>query len=198
MSNQSVDIVFAGIPWVGGGAPLMAPALLKSIVQLEGYSAVGIDLNIEVTNHIIETFDNAKEALHVANFIAHRRSLNLEYYNNHSKFFHEQITYMAERILSYNPSHIGLSLLSTASQFCTEYLALRLRQLAPNKKIVIGGPGMTSNLTSKENTYAEYMKGLNFFQNKNLDTVSKNCINKSKQYTVDKIAPMFEAIYKKL
>lgn len=155
MPNQFVDIVFAGIPWVGGGAPLMAPGLLKSIVQLEGYSAVGIDLNSEIVNRVIETFDDIEEALHVANFIAQRRSPNLEYYNNHSKFFHEQITYMAERILSYNPSHIGLSLLSVDSQFCTEYLALRLRQLAPNKKIVIGGPGITPSLGSKENTYAE-------------------------------------------
>lgn len=152
---MSVDIVFAGMPWVGGGAPLMAPGLLKSIVQAEGYSAVGIDLNVDVVNHIIQKFDHIEEALHAVNFIAERKSPGLEYYTNHSKFFLEEITYMAERILSYDPSHIGLCLLSIDSQFFTEFLALRLRQMAPEKKIVIGGPGITDVLGSTDFSYAD-------------------------------------------
>ena len=159
---MSVDIVFAGVPWVGGGAPLMAPGLLKSIVQNEGYSAVGIDLNVDLVNRIIEKFDNVEEALHAVNFIAERKSPRLEYYNNHSRFFLEEITYMAERILSYNPSHIGLCLLSVDSQFVTEYLALRLKQMAPDKKIVVGGPGITTILGSTDYSYTESLieKGL--------------------------------------
>lgn len=145
--QNKVDIVFAGLPWVEGGTPLMAPAVLKSMVQLEGYSAVALDLNIEFTNRLTEKFDNIQDCIDLTNFLVFGNYEDINLKHKIFESFCQEIDHMAERILSYDSKHIGLCLLSMHSQFCTEYLALRIRALDPTKKIVIGGPGLNESIT---------------------------------------------------
>ena len=47
------DILFTTVPYTDTDEPLMSPAVLKAIAQSAGYSAVAIDLNIELVNEFL-------------------------------------------------------------------------------------------------------------------------------------------------
>jgi glycosyltransferase involved in cell wall biosynthesis len=50
----------------------------------------------------------------------------------------------------------------------------------------------------QKNNFNEYKKGINFFKSQDQQIILKNCINKSKEYSITKIGAMFEKIYLKL
>jgi radical SAM superfamily enzyme YgiQ (UPF0313 family) len=60
----------------------------------------------------------------------------------------ELLDFMTNRILAHDPQWVCLSLLTYLSQITTRWLCFRLRQRAPDLKIVIGGPGAAVSLKS--------------------------------------------------
>jgi radical SAM superfamily enzyme YgiQ (UPF0313 family) len=145
------DIVFAAVPHTNTNEPTMAPALLKSIAVKHGYSSIALDLNIEIINilkhhkkesELVDFFIFAKENPELADDVA------------------ELIDYSAKRILSYQPKIIGLSLLTYRSQIFTLWLSIKLKMLAPETPIIIGGPGIKNFLISTDNNFCEYAKSL--------------------------------------
>jgi len=157
--QNKVDIVFAGLPWVADGSPMMAPAVLKSIVEQEGYSSVSLDLNISFFKRMLELHSNDEDLIH---FTVSHKITKREDTPKIVNLFSEEISYMAEQILSYDPTHIGLTVFSMDSRIVTKYLTFRLRQLAPEKKIVIGGPGLSTTMGDNHSDFAEelYQLGL--------------------------------------
>jgi hypothetical protein len=146
-----VDIIFVSVPYTESTEPAMAPALLKAVAVQYGYSAVALDLNIEIINRIsthskkqdlITFFEVAKERPELADDIE------------------EIIDYSVDRILSYNPKIIGLSLLTYKSQLFSLWLLIKLKMAAPDIKIVIGGSGIKDFIASSNNTFCEEMLSL--------------------------------------
>jgi len=127
-------VVIASMPLVDSlHAPMAAPAVLKAALARYGISSTAIDLNIEVLVKIKSHPD----------------------YHDLKKFFQSQIAedwivqeiskilfYCAHRILERNPTVIALSLLTYECQNFTLWLCAVLKQLRPQTRIVIGGPGI--------------------------------------------------------
>ena len=142
-------VVIAGMPLVNSPhAPLAAPAVLKASLAQHGIKSVAIDLNIEVLTKIL----------------SHPNRQELE------KFFQDQtaqdwvvqdvsaiLFYCANRIIKHNPTIIALSLLTSECQNFTLWLCLILRQIYPQGKIVVGGPGIKHFVADSDNRFQEFI-----------------------------------------
>ena len=150
IDNQHM-VVIASVPFVDSmHAPMAAPAVLKASLTKAGIKSIAIDLNIEV----------------LVKVKSHPNQHNLK------KFFLTQhaddwvvqeiskiLFYCAHRIASQNPTIIALSLLTYECQHFTSWLCLILRQLCPDAKIVIGGPGIKHNIANPMDRFRNNIRG---------------------------------------
>lgn len=142
-------VVFCSVPYIDTTEPCMAPAVLKSVAEQAGFSARGIDLNIEIVNRV-------------------KCSVNKDQLEKF--FFEEQVTdstideiveyiyLVADRILQEQPKIVGLSLLTYGSQIFTHWLCVHLKSVAPDIAIVIGGTGIRSFLADTSDTWASDLR----------------------------------------
>jgi len=147
-----IDIVFVAVPYIETREPIMSPALLKAVVEKHGYSSVGLDLNIEFVNRI-EDHPKKKDIINFFEFAEEKPELSDEIF--------DLINFISDRILSYNPQVIGLSLLTYNSQLFTLWLLVKLKMVAPHIKIIIGGSGIKDFIASSSNAFCDEMKSLN-------------------------------------
>jgi radical SAM superfamily enzyme YgiQ (UPF0313 family) len=151
-SNSVTDlskehVVIVGMPLVDSlHAPLAAPAVLKASLAQAGIRSTALDLNIEV---LIKVKSHPE-------------------YQNLLKFFKRQevddwnvqeiskiLQYSAQRILDTNPTVIALSLLTFHCQNFTLWLSLLLRQLRPDVRIVMGGPGIKNQVANYHDKFRD-------------------------------------------
>ena len=143
------QIVAVSVPLTDTSAPMMAPALLKGILEQAGFNCVGFDLNGEVYNRISE-LDNSDDYFRF--------------------FYYEEVThgletqlkalfdFMVDRILSYQPHTVCLSLLHYQCQVATKWLCFLLKKKNPDINIVIGGAGaFGSGLQTNELSFVDNM-----------------------------------------
>jgi hypothetical protein len=146
MNNPTV--VIASVPWTDSDFPIMAPAVLKSVLTAQGITAATVDLNAEV-RHRIANHPNKDSIL---------KFFLTEQVDRLAKSdVLDTIDFMARRLLANHPEWVALSLLSYLSQIPCRWLCMRIRQLSPSTKIVIGGPGAAVSLKSLDE-YAPVLK----------------------------------------
>ena len=130
---------------------MAAPAVLKASLSQHGISSIAMDLNIEVLlkvkNHPLK--DQIEEFFETET--VHDEAV---------EFISQIVFYCAKRILDEKPTIIGLSLLAHKCQVFTAWLCTALRQLSPDTKIVIGGPGTKFYVGNIEDGYRDKMKNL--------------------------------------
>ena len=174
-------IVIASVPYVDVNRPMAAPAVLKAALAKHGIASITIDLNAEVVSKVSGHYHKDKIV----------------------KFFYKQkvddlivedvgriIEHCTDRILAHNPSIIGLSLFCYQCQIFTAWLCASIRHKNPNCRIVIGGPGVKTNVTDisyrdkmielgliddyitgdGEESFVEYVKGNLSYPGINSDT----------------------------
>jgi len=137
-------LLITSIPWTDTESPLLAPALLKGMCQSRNIKTTALDLNIEVLQLLKSKYDSKTVS-----------SLQ-EFFYNGTKDFNRQkvkevIDFCVSRILSHSPTHVAMSLLTYTSKIACEWICFRLRQKAPDVKIIIGGAGIFNTLESKQN-----------------------------------------------
>jgi hypothetical protein len=130
-------------------APIMAPAVLKSVVVESGLSCVAFDLNAEV----VEFVSNHEKKLEIQDFFYFERVQP-----GVKPVLNELFDFMTKRILESSPKFVALSLLHYQCQAAATWLSFCIKKVNPDIKIIIGGPGIVSQLVSKDNTYAETLK----------------------------------------
>jgi hypothetical protein len=139
-----MKLLITSIPWTDTQAPLLAPALLKGMCRQKNIDTTAIDINQEVLSFVKRNYD------------IETRSRLQEFFYNGIKTFDKSkvkkiIDFCVQRILSYSPTHVALSLLAYTSKIACEWICFRLRQLAPDVKIIIGGAGVFNTLGSDNN-----------------------------------------------
>ena len=50
--NNCLPIVIATVPWTDTDFPIMAPAVLKSVLLTHGIASATVDLNAEIRNYL--------------------------------------------------------------------------------------------------------------------------------------------------
>ena len=93
-------IVIASVPHVDTEEPIMAPALLKSVLASHNINSVALDLNIDIVNQV--------------NVHKHKHKLLDFFYSEQRhpevrKDIQEIIEYFSNKILSKNPTLVSLS-----------------------------------------------------------------------------------------
>lgn len=132
-------IVFATVPWTDTSFPLMAPAILKSIADKANKSSVTIDLNLQAIQ-FVESADHKQE---VIDFFRTGKATDQIQDQMHNLFCS-----FAKIILAHKPRIVGLSVFTYNCQASAQYLALVIKNLSPDTKIIIGGSGLSVNFGS--------------------------------------------------
>lgn len=136
-------VVIATVPFIDEDSPLAAPAVLKASLQANGIDCIALDLNIEIYNKIKY---HPKKHLFLDFF--YRQKIHEEIVDT----LISMLDFYAQEILWHQPNIIGLSLFSRETQIFCAWLCAVLKQKAPNRTIVIGGPG----LETLENNFFKY------------------------------------------
>jgi len=147
-----MDIVLVVVPRIVDdfGYTPAGPALLKGSLAAAGFSSVIMDFNAEL-DEIYK--DNQKQLVAVGNFF-----MNYNLYNQ--KVFEtvdQLITKWAYAILDHSPRWVGLSVFSYNSQRATRLLAIRLKTINPDVKIVVGGAGIATDFLFSETLHKEHI-----------------------------------------
>ena len=126
-------IVFCSVPYIETTEPCMGPAVLKSVAERAGYTAVAMDMNLEVFNRMQNS--------------PNKNKLNDFFFEEYmdDTIVGEVLDYIyltADRILAEQPQIVGLSLLTYGCKIFTRWLCVHLRSVAPDLQIVVGGPGV--------------------------------------------------------
>lgn len=136
---MSKQVAIATVPWTDTASPLMAPAVLKSALSSQGISAVTVDLNAEVRRWLAtQEHRDLIIKFMLSGQIDPRCRTEVKV----------MIDMMANRLLAIDSTWIALSLLTYLSQIPAKWLCQRLKQLRPQVRIVIGGPGAFVTLKS--------------------------------------------------
>lgn len=136
------DCVFVTVPFTDTLRPLMAPAILKSIAQQAGKTAITIDLNAIFMNKLNAIPDDFKFQL-ISFFKEEKWS------NGTVDSIFDILNTMATYILEYNPTIVGISVFTYDCRVATKYLAWILKKINPSIKIILGGPGIMQHFSGK-------------------------------------------------
>lgn len=141
---SNYDVVIAALPFIETTEPMMAPALLKGVVNQTDLTCFTYDFNIEII-HLLD-----KESQHVKNSVE-RWFL----YEENDQCQATQtcvdtlVDYVYDRIVILRPKWICLSLFcNTAKKFNTK-LCQKLKKGYPSGKIVIGGNAVFTDKQSQ-------------------------------------------------
>jgi len=139
--NNRLDMLLVNVPMTFSDLPPMAPALLKSCLIREGYTAGTLDFNIRMVNqsadlqHLIDYF-----------LLSHADSETI-------KEAEQLAEKWADEIIEINPRWVGISLFTFQCRSATNILCRLLKQKRPDIKIVIGGSGLSSGGINGINEY---------------------------------------------
>jgi len=147
MTNLSA--VIATVPWTDSDHPIMAPASIKAALKQNSISSVTVDLNAEIRRYINS---HPKRDGILKFFLTEQIDPDCR------RDIYDIIDRMARRLLQFDTPWILLSLLTYLSQIPNYWLCFRIRQLAPEKKIVIGGPGCFVTLKSFDDYTEKLLK----------------------------------------
>ena len=137
--NRQTDVIISTVPWTDSAIPLMAPAVLKPIVEKAGFSCLAVDLNGEIFKKTkqLQDFDS------YLNFFFDGVCKT----ESSQAWIKEMLQSTAQAMVSWNPRYIGLSLFSYVSRQCTFWLCYFIKQMRPDIRIILGGPGCLEQFT---------------------------------------------------
>jgi len=137
-NNEIRDVVIVTVPWTDSSMPLMAPAVLRPVVEKTGHSCLAIDLNVEIYHW---TRQHADQQDLIRFFFD-------EYISTKTgPILHQMLLSIAQGIVSWQPKYVGLSLFSYVCQHSAKWIAYYIKKLNPDIKILVGGPGCLATFT---------------------------------------------------
>ncbi len=135
------NIVLASVPYTYIEVPPLAPAVLRGALEHEGLTAKTVDIGFELYK---ESADRARFDYLQDYFI----TSEVDYSKEDVDYLHNFIDRWANQLLSYSAEYIGISVFSFYAHYFTYKLCQRIRELDPNKKIVIGGNGAATETST--------------------------------------------------
>lgn len=146
-NNESRDVVIVTVPWTDSAIPLMAPAVLKPIVEKAGMTCLAVDLNAEI--------------YHLTKSYIHRDALIRFFFDEYidsdiEPWLEDMFFSVAQAIVNWKPRVVGLSLFSYVCQHTAKWLAYYIRKIDPSITIIIGGAGCLNTFTGP----SDYVKDL--------------------------------------
>lgn len=138
-NNQQADVIITTVPWTDSNIPLMAPAVLKPVVEQAGFSCLAIDLNAEVFSKTSK-IDNITDLLKF--FFDNQCPTKAS-----RDWIFDLLESAADQMLVWKPRYIGLSLFSYVCRSSALWLCYLLKKKDPEVKILLGGAGCLEQFT---------------------------------------------------
>ena len=137
------DIVLLSVPFTIIEVPPLGIAVLKGAVESEGFRAKTYDLGMELFNQCgrnSELFDSLQEY-----FIQPDLDADLTI----KKGINDFLDKWAKQLASMPTRYIGISIFSYYSHLAGYLLCQKIKNINPDKQIVIGGPGVTIRISAE-------------------------------------------------
>lgn len=160
-------VVVTTVPFIDWNTPISSPAYLSALLNNHGVDCIGLDLNIEIYNKI----KNDPDRKLYLDFFYHQK-IDPRIYKSLS----EMLYHYAKKMLEHKPTHIGLSLFTNDSQVFTVWLCHLLKKVAPEVKIIIGGPGLYTLSTKKNISFPESLRSAGLIDHFIVGDVNSNLI----------------------
>lgn len=138
-NDQQVDVIIATVPYTDSIIPLMAPAVLKPIVEKTGRSCLAVDLNAEIVQRISALSDTDPYLKFFFDGACGS--------SQSQEFIRDMLMSTAEQMLCWRPKYIGLSLFSYVCRSSALWLCYFLKKFDPTVKILLGGAGCLEQFT---------------------------------------------------
>lgn len=137
--RNQVDVIISTVPWTDSSIPLMAPAVLKPIVEKAGMSCLAVDLNGEIFKKTTELDDLDSYLGFFFDGVCKTEQSQA--------WIQDMLQSTAQQLVSWNPQYIGLSLFSYVSRHSAFWLCYFIKKISPGIKIILGGPGCLEQFT---------------------------------------------------
>lgn len=137
MSN-SYDIIFCVLPPMLADRIYTTPAVLKGIVQSQGYRARCFDFSIELLNYC------QRDTSLFARIQNYYMIANIEQSAEEEKIVKEFYNKIIDTITSVNTKYIGLTVFSMLTHKVIVEVLIKLKELGLTDKVVLGGRGLTA------------------------------------------------------
>jgi radical SAM superfamily enzyme YgiQ (UPF0313 family) len=143
-----MDILLAIVPRIQDdfGYTPAGTALLKGSLEKHGFSSQIFDFNVD-----LESSYQGKDLVGISNFFMVHDAYNERICNLSMSL----IDKWAQQIVAVNPKWLGISVFSYNSHRATRLLSIRVKQLQPNIKIVMGGAGIQTDFTFAETLHSQ-------------------------------------------
>jgi hypothetical protein len=133
------DITLISVPYTVVENPPLGIAVLKGAIESEGFSCTTMDLGMALYLHCGQDrlfFDLVQQYLSL-NTVSEPRVLAV---------VEEFIEHWAQQLVSRSSRWIGISVFSFYAHNANFLLCTRIKQLNPDQKIVLGGPGIGTKI----------------------------------------------------
>jgi len=140
------DIILVAVPYTHIAVPPLALAVLKGAVESDGLAAKTLDLGMELYKLLdcdLEKFEKIQDY-----FIVGDRT---KYNQSELDLIDQFINDSAEKLANYPSRYLGISIFSFFNHYFIYLLLKRVREISKDRKIVIGGPGASTNPSSTVN-----------------------------------------------
>ena len=161
-------VVITTVPFIDWDTPISSPAYLSALLNHHRVECIGLDLNIEIYNKIKH---NTHRHLYLEFF--YKQRIDPKIYNGLS----DMLYHYAKKILEHKPSHVGLSLFTNDSQVFTVWLCRLMKKIAPEVKIIIGGPGLYTLSKKKNVSFPESLRSSNLIDHFIVGDVTSDIIS---------------------
>ena len=151
--HEKRDVVICSIPWTDSNMPLMAPAVLKPIVEKAGFSCLSVDLNAEVYQL---TRDHPLREDLIRFFFDEVATPEI------TPFLENLYRSIAQGIVDWQPKYVGLSVFTYVCQHSAKWIAYFIKKLDPDITIFVGGAGCLAAFTGPS-AYIDRMLDMKLF-----------------------------------
>jgi radical SAM superfamily enzyme YgiQ (UPF0313 family) len=128
--------VILSVPTITPIRPSLAPAIIKSLIESQGFESTVVDINIDFWNNFKDLYGN--EAFFEVNTYLTQDGILSERVKN---CYHEWINKWVDRVLEFDAKHILISVFTwQAQKFTKDFLSLIKSRTS--SKIIIGGQGI--------------------------------------------------------
>lgn len=133
-----MENLILSVPTITPARPSLAPGIIKTIIQKQGYTARVVDINIHFWNDYRDRYGN-DSFFELDNYfgVADRVALSQEVSEHYEEWSNEWV----ERICEMKPKHIFVSVFTWNAQRFTFDFLQKLKP-ATDAKIIIGGQGI--------------------------------------------------------
>lgn len=148
-----VDVIFFTLPGVEVRTPLIAPALLKTTVEQQGFTSKCIDLNIELWHYV-----DRETQINWNNLIEHILVNEKELDALWDKFIHQFMLTQVDRIRALNARWFAINVFSRPQKRLAYMFCKFFRTHFPDVKIMTGGGGLVDEKWISKKIIDVYVK----------------------------------------